>query len=146
MVSLALVYLAIMLYMACEGIAAGSLTVGDLVRVNGLLFQLSIPLNFIGSIYREVRQSVTDMESMFKLGAVTLVITNPDTNLSLIGKEPNSIECCNVDFGYSSELPILRKTSFKVDAGKRVAIVGTSSIGTPIVIPLLRSPEWLNRH
>ena len=114
MVSLALVYLAIMLYMACEGIAAGSLTVGDLVRVNGLLFQLSIPLNFIGSIYREVRQSVTDMESMFKLGAVTLVITNPDTNLSLIGKESKSIEFCNVDFGYSSELPILRKTSFKV--------------------------------
>merc|ERR1719491_31882 len=135
--------LAWMLYLACQGITAGALTVGDLVLVNTLLFQLSVPLNFIGSVYREVKLALTDLETMMQITHTHPAIAdNPQKNpVDISWSDGPSIEFRDVHFGYdmhvADQRSILNGCSFKIEGGQKVAIVGTSGSGKSTLLRLL---------
>ncbi|MCJ1468907.1 Iron-sulfur clusters transporter atm1, mitochondrial [Pseudocyphellaria aurata] len=129
--------LAVMMYLAADGVASGALTVGDLVMVNQLVFQLSVPLNFLGSVYRELRQSLLDMETLFNLQKVNIAVKDPTnlTPLKLI--KGGEIKFENVTFGYHRDRPILRDLSLTIPAGQKIAIVGPSGCGKSTILRLL---------
>jgi len=124
--------------MASKEILNGTMTVGDLVMVNGLLFQLSIPLGFLGSVYREIRQALIDMQIMFQLMTVDpKVSSEPDAPLLTVTPQTAEIAFNNVCFEYVQGQKILQNLTFTVPPGKSFAIVGGSGSGKSTVIRLL---------
>ena len=127
---------AVMLVMSGLAVQRGEQSIGDFVFVNAMLLQLAAPLNFIGFVYREIRQGLTDIEQMFELLEVEAEIEDaPDaTELKI---ERGGIVFEDVHFYYDPDRPILKGISFEVPAGKTVAVVGPSGAGKSTISRLL---------
>ena len=122
--------------MAAAGIVQGRMTIGEFVMVNAYMLQLAMPLNLLGTVYREVKQSLIDLETMFDLlHAPADVVDRPGAPaLQVSGGE---VVFDKVDFGYDARRPILKDVSFRVPAGKTVAIVGPSGAGKSTISRIL---------
>ncbi|NLS19200.1 ABC transporter ATP-binding protein/permease [Rhizobium sp. P40RR-XXII] len=126
----------VMLVISGLSVLNGHQTVGDFVFINAMLLQLSVPLNFIGFVYREIRQGLTDIEEMFDLLEVRPeVVDAPGAKELVIGS--GAISFKDVQFAYDPARPILKGISFEVPAGKTVAVVGPSGAGKSTLSRLL---------
>ena len=128
--------LTICMLLAARGIVNGTHTVGDFVMINAMLIQLYMPLNFLGMIYRELRQGLVDIEAMFEfLGQSPEVKDKPGAQALKVSKGQVRFE--NVHFSYDPQRPILKGIDFEVPAGKMVALVGPSGAGKSTISRLL---------
>jgi ATP-binding cassette subfamily B protein len=126
----------VIMVLAALGVAQGQMTVGDFVMVNAYMIQLSMPLGFLGTVYREIKQSLVDLEVMFDLlHADPEVEDRPDAETLQVAGGAVAFE--GVTFGYDPRRPILRDVSFQVPAGKTVAIVGPSGAGKSTISRIL---------
>ncbi len=126
----------LMMWRAAVGVANGSMTVGDIVLVNAFLIQLYIPLNFLGVLYREIRQSLTDIERMFALLRENREIRDA-ADARTLEAGPCAVRFENVDFAYEPRRPILHAVSLDIPAGGTVAVVGHSGSGKSTLARLL---------
>jgi ATP-binding cassette, subfamily B, heavy metal transporter len=128
--------LTLVMILAARGVVRGTHTIGDFVMINAMLIQLYIPLNFMGMIYREIKQGLVDLETMF-----TLLGEHPEVEdkpgAAALAVKGGTVRFENVSFAYDAVRPILKNVSFEVPAGKMVAIVGPSGAGKSTISRIL---------
>ena len=126
-----------MLWRATQGVVDGRMTLGDLVMINAFMIQLYIPLNFLGVIYREIKQSLTDLERMFELLEKQREVADLTSAQTLQLTQPPEVFFDKVFFAYEPDRPILHGISLTIPAGKTVAVVGPSGSGKSTLARLL---------
>jgi ATP-binding cassette subfamily B protein len=125
-----------MLWRATQGVVDGRMTLGDLVMINAFMIQLYIPLNFLGVMYREIKQALTDLDKMFGLLGRLREVDDAPGAPALAVRE-GTVRFEQVDFAYDPARPILHGVSFDIPAGKTVAVVGASGAGKSTLARLM---------
>ncbi|MCC7487528.1 MAG: ABC transporter ATP-binding protein/permease [Burkholderiales bacterium] len=126
----------LLMILAAQGVVEKTLSIGDLVLVNALLIQLYIPLNLLGSVYRNIKQAMVDMDRMFRLlGENREIADRPDA--ADLPPGPATVRFERVDFAYEARRPILHEVSFDIPAGAKLAVVGASGAGKSTLARLL---------